>query len=192
MWWYRLAAGVACTTVALFTLAGSALAGGWAVTTIDALPEGGFTAGQTYRLGYTIRQHGQHPLDGAKTAITIIAPGSRERHVFQGVPDGPAGHYVAEVTFPSEGAWDWEVSQEPFAVQTLGTIAVAPQAAAAQAPGVVEPLATSSPVFAWPGVALSLAALLLAGVVARPLIALARRLRSGTTLAAPRIAPAAE
>jgi hypothetical protein len=129
MWMYRLAAGVACATVALFTLAGSARADGWAVTTIDALPEGGFQAGQAYRLGYTIRQHGQHPFDGAKTAITVIGPGNRERHVFPGWPDGQAGHYVAEVTFPSEGAWDWEVSQEPFAIQTLGTVIVAPIAA---------------------------------------------------------------
>lgn len=192
MWWYRLAAGAAGAAVALFAVAGSALAGGWAVTTIDALPEGGFQAGQTYRLGYTIRQHGQHPFDGAKTAITIIAPGSRERHVFPGVPDGPAGHYVAEVTFPTEGAWDWEVSQEPFAVQTLGTIAVAPPASAGRAPSVPEPLAASSPLSASSGLALPLAVLLLAGAVAWPLVGRMRRRHAGTALAAPRAAPAAE
>lgn len=128
MWWSRVAAGVACATVALLTLTGSALAGGWAVTTIDALPEGGFQAGQTYRLGYTIRQHGQTPFDGAKTTIAITSAVSGERHVFPGQPDGAAGHYVAEVTFPSEGAWDWEASQHPFAVQTLGTVTVGPVA----------------------------------------------------------------
>ena len=161
--WHRLAAGIAGAALALFTLTGLALAGGWAVTTIDALPEGGFVAGRTYRLGYTIRQHGQNPFDGAKTAITIIVPGSRDRHVFPGVPDGPAGHYVAEVMFPSEGAWDWEVSQYPFAIQTLGTIAVAPAASAAPSP--------ASP---WPSLLLPLVALLVVGVAAWPLIGLAR------------------
>ena len=177
MWWYRVAAGVACAAVALFTLAGSALAGGWAVTTIDELPEGGFQAGKTYHLGYTIRQHGQHPFDGAKTAITLISPGSRDRHVFPGVPDGPAGHYVAEVTFPSEGAWDWEVSQYPFAVQTLGTVTVTPSAAPQVTLQPTEPLAVSSPTSAWTGLAWPLAALLLVGVAALPMAGVLRRRR---------------
>ena len=177
MWWYRWAAGVAGATIALFVLAGSALAGGWAVTTIDALPEGGFVAGRTYRLGYTIRQHGQTPFDGAKTSITIISASDRERYHFQGIPDGKPGHYVAEVTFPSEGAWDWEVSQYPFAIQTLGTIAVGPAAAVGPAPGVGESLVASSPASAWSGLVLPLGALLLLGVVAWPLIGFVRRRR---------------
>jgi len=180
MWWYRLAAGVAGATLALVTLAGPSLAGGWAVTTIDALPDGGVVAGRTYRLGYTIRQHGQHPFAGARTAITLIAPGSRDRHVFAGVPDGPAGHYVAEVTFPFEGAWDWEVSQEPFAVQTLGTIAVAPAASAVQSPEVPALSAASSPVSGWSGLAVPLVTLLLLGVAAWPLVGLLRRRRLGS------------
>jgi hypothetical protein len=180
MSWYRLVAVVAGVTLALLTVAGSALAGGWAVTTIDALPEGGFVAGRIYRLGYTIRQHGQHPFAGAKTAITIVAPGSRDRHVFPGITDGPVGHYVAEVTFPFEGAWDWEVSQEPFAVQTLGTIAVAPPVSDARASGAPEPRATFSPASALSSPAVPLAALLLTGLIAWPLVGLVRRRRAGS------------
>src|SRR5687767_7103369 len=130
MWWNRLVAGIVGVTVALLALAGPALAGGWAVTTIDTLPEAGLTAGQPHRIGYTIRQHGQTPFDGAKTSITIVAPSTGERHSFPGVPDGQPGHYVAEVMFPIEGRWDWEVSQYPFQMQTLGTITVAPAAVA--------------------------------------------------------------
>lgn len=183
MWWHRLAAGIVGAFVALVAIAGPVLAGGWAVTTIDALPEGGFVAGQTYRLGYMIRQHGQHPFAGAKTAITLIAPGSRDRHVFPGVPDGPAGHYVAEVTFPFEGAWDWEVSQEPFAVQTLGTIAVAPAAIARPVESATGSSAASSALsipagvlgasaddLAWLTLATVAVLLVMIGLAARPLV----------------------
>ena len=177
MWWYRLAAGAACAAVALFTLAGAVLTGGWAVTTIDALPEGGFQAGKSYHLGYTIRQHGQTPFAGANTSITIVAPGSRDRHVFPGVPDGPTGHYVAEVTFPFEGAWDWEVSQYPFAIQTLGTVTVTPSAAAQVPPKATEPLAASSLVAVPSGLALLLGSLLFAGALTWTLVILLRRRR---------------
>jgi hypothetical protein len=182
MWWYRLAAGVAGATIALLALAGPALAGGWAVATIDTLPEGGLQAGQTYRLGYTIRQHGQTPFDGAKTAITAVAPSTRERHVFPGAPDGRPGHYVAEVTFPSEGEWSWEVSQQPFAMQTLGTITIAPAAVAGPAGDLMASPATAMSPFALSGTALPLA-VALAGLIAWPLIGVIRRSRrSGSGL----------
>lgn len=206
MWWHRLAAGIVGAIVALVALAGPVLAGGWAVTTIDALPDGGFVAGRTYRLGYTIRQHGQHPFAGAKTAITLIAPGSRDRHVFPGVPDGPAGHYVAEVTFPSEGAWDWEVSQEPFAVQTLGTITVGPAAVArpaesttgsstaSAAPWVpVDVVGLSAGDLTWQVSLVTMAVLLVAiGLVVQPITGRGRRWRRGSEPSAAPIAPATE
>ena len=175
MWWYRVAAGVACATVALFALAGSALAGGWAVTTIDALPEGGFQAGTSYRLGYMIRQHGQMPFDGAKTSIRINSATTGESRVFPGSPDGPAGHYVAEVTFPSEGEWSWEVSQYPFASQTLGTVTVAPQAFAGPVSGVTQSFA-----------------LLVLAVFVGSLSGLVRRRRGASMLLGPQIVRTAE
>jgi hypothetical protein len=180
MRWYRSLVAGTCAIVTLFTLAGTVLAGGWAVTTLDALPEGGFQAGQTYRLGYTIRQHGQTPVNGAKTAITITPASQGTRHVFPGVADGQPGHYVAEVTFPSEGVWDWQVSQEPYAMQSLGTVTVTPAPAADHATGMAVSLVTSAPVPAWSGAALPLAALLLVGVVVWPLFGFVRRRHLGS------------
>ena len=54
---------------------GSALAGGWAVTTFDQLPPE-FHAGQPYVLGYTIRQHGQTPIQVDDTRVQITANGT--------------------------------------------------------------------------------------------------------------------
>jgi hypothetical protein len=99
------------------------LAGGWAVTTLDPLPSE-FRAGQPYPVGYVIRQHGQTPFTGAQTAIEIRTSEREVPRRFAGVPDGPPGHYVAQVTFPSGGEWRWDVDQTPFAPQALGTITV--------------------------------------------------------------------
>jgi hypothetical protein len=115
-------------------LAAPAAAGGWAVTTLDALP-GEIVAGETYQIGWTIRQHGQTPIDvesmGGTTEIVASAPGGKKTLSFLGRRDGPTGHYVTSVTFPIEGTWTWQVTQGPFEAQSLGTVVVA--AAGAQA-----------------------------------------------------------
>jgi hypothetical protein len=101
------------------------LAGGWAVTTMDSVPED-LIAGKTYELGYTVRQHGDKPVDGMDTSIVIRpADGSTAAMVFQGTPDGQPGHYVAQVTFPTSGDWSWEVNQGQFGAYAMGTLSVA-------------------------------------------------------------------
>ena len=120
----------------LLALVGPVLAGGWAVTTLDALPEDGFRTGETYRVGYMIRQHGQTPYPGARTEI-IIRSSAGEASRFPGVAEGTVGHYVAEVTFPAAGDWSWEVTQGPFEPQKLGSLRV-------QAPAVT-PVADQTP-----------------------------------------------
>ncbi len=121
----------------LLASAAPALAGGWAVTTLDTLPAGGLRAGETYRLGYTIRRHGQTPFDGATTEIRarLVATGEMVR--FLGVPADGRGRYVAEVHFPAEGEWTWLVTQEPFAPQELGSLSVLPPLAEASEPRTV-------------------------------------------------------
>jgi len=108
-------------TAALVTLGltSSASAGGWAITTLDSLPRT-MQAGETYHVGYTIRQHGVQPFEGAKPALRI----SRGATVltFPGRPDGAPGHYVSEVTFPEAGEWTWAALQTPFAEQPLGAM----------------------------------------------------------------------
>ena len=112
---------------AMFALALSspALAGGWAVTTLDSVPDG-FDAGQTYSIGYTIRQHGITPVDLASTGIRITSADSGKQITFEGRKDGAVGHYVARVSFPAAGGWKWEALQDWFGPQPLGQVEVAP------------------------------------------------------------------
>lgn len=107
-------------------VAAPALAGGWAVTTFDELPPK-FRAGETYTLGYTIRQHGQTPVQVEETQIVARSEESGTVR-FAGRPDGPVGHYVAEVHFPEAGQWSWEVIQGEFGPQELGIITILPAA----------------------------------------------------------------
>jgi hypothetical protein len=109
--------------LALLALSVPALAGGWAVTTFDSLPDT-FYAGQNYTLGYTIRQHGVTPISVDKTEI--VALHSAKALSFPGKADGPVGHYVASVYFPADGAWTWQVTQGPFAPMDIGSISVLP------------------------------------------------------------------
>lgn len=112
-------------------LGAPAAGGGWAITTLDQLPPT-FVAGQTYRLGYTIRQHGVTPIRVDRTQI-IAVRGSGAPLSFDGIPDGALGHYVAVVVFP-EGSYLWRVTQQPFQAQELGVLVVSGGVAARPAP----------------------------------------------------------
>jgi hypothetical protein len=125
-----LTVALACVGLAVVWMP-SALAGGWAVTTLDPLPSE-LQAGQTYPIGYVIRQHGQTPFIGAHTAIEIRSSDAQVPSRFVGIADGVPGHYVAQVTFPSAGEWRWDVDQTPFESQALGTITVLDAAASVE------------------------------------------------------------
>ncbi len=111
------------------------MAGGWATVTLDQVPSD-LRAGDTHRVGYTILQHGITPFRDSSTFIRARS-NTGETATFRARPDGAAGHYVAEVRFPSAGSWTWEVVPEPFAPQALGSVAVQEAASAALSPAVI-------------------------------------------------------
>jgi hypothetical protein len=121
----RFLRAVALAMCACLITAATALAGGWAVTAFDPLPET-FQAGQSYRLGYTILQHGITPFPADSTTVRITAPGGGESHTFVARPEGAVGHFVVDVTFPAPGEWQWEVKPGFFETQRLGTLRVLP------------------------------------------------------------------
>lgn len=153
---HRFAGSIALAGILLLSVAGTASAGGWSVTTFDQLPAE-FRAGQVYPLGYRVLQHGVRPVDRLKTEIHIRAVNTGETHSFPGIPDGAPGHYVAEVRFPAAGEWSRQVAQGPFAMQELGTIGVGAPEGAAAAP---EPQPWLPPLVPWLPIAAALAAAL--------------------------------
>ena len=95
----------------LFALALPSLvfAGGWAVVTLDALPQN-ITAGQPLVIGMTARQHGQTPWE--LEALILEARHQETGHEvsFAAKPDGKPGHYQVELLFPEAGRWEWGVA----------------------------------------------------------------------------------
>jgi plastocyanin len=89
-----------------------ALAGGVAVTLdsppADVQPDVAFTFGFTIRSAHEDRTL----MGGLKPIIIAGNPATDEQVKATGAPEGSLGHYVATITFPSAGAWQWQV--QPF------------------------------------------------------------------------------
>lgn len=96
------------TLIASLLAAVPALAGGWAVITLDDLP-GDIPPGQPLEISFTVRQHGTHPMDGLEPVVTLSHPGTGEEVSVMAEPgDGP-GHYRAVLNLPVEGHWNWSI-----------------------------------------------------------------------------------
>jgi hypothetical protein len=100
--------------------------GGWATTALDDAPTAG--AGETTEVGFTILQHGMTPVDVDDVAVVIRDAGGDTGaggdQTWPAVQQGKTGHYVAEVTFPAEGRYEWVVRQGWFGDYELGTLQV--------------------------------------------------------------------
>ena len=86
---------LAAVALALLLGAGPAAAGGYSTTTLDPLAAAP-QAGATLRVGYTVKMHGVTPVGVNGSGIAVVGPGG-VRTVAPGRPDGPLGHYVADV-----------------------------------------------------------------------------------------------
>jgi hypothetical protein len=141
----RLTFSFVASLVAVLMLAAPALAGGWAVITLDTLPRD-VRAGQSMRVGFSIRQHGselvntdwegralkpvltarkQADTNGAAGTLVLVAAHSSAQAKGEMIraearQEGSKGHFVVDVVFPSEGTWAWEIAAPPFVIQGKG------------------------------------------------------------------------
>ena len=76
-------------------------AGGWAVITLDDLPDT-VEAGKPVAFSYTVRQHGVELLDRLRGGIEATAGRATARGT---VTEGKRGSYTASLTLPSAGEW---------------------------------------------------------------------------------------
>jgi len=143
------------TLLTLGAFAGTALGKEGAVTKLDALPSGGLHAGQMIPVGFMILMDGVEPYK-ADVAEIVIRNGTGKVLSYPATPQGPAGHYVANVYFPAAGTYTWQATQGTyFAPFDLGTVTVlgpvtstAAEATPASAPATNDPLSQAIPIFA--------------------------------------------
>lgn len=108
----------------------TATAGGWAVITLDELP-GQIVAGQSFTIGFTVRQHGRTLRDDLAPILRFNRSDAKDSLDFTAKREGDSGHYVASVTLPNDGQWNWKVDIEQFGMVTqdmspLTVVAAAP------------------------------------------------------------------
>lgn len=80
----------------------AAIAGGWAVTTVEDLPDH-VVAGRPLSLEFTVRQHGVRPMTGLEPQVEVRGRGGPMRAM--AAPAGAAGRYRATLTLPEPGDW---------------------------------------------------------------------------------------
>ena len=125
--------------VLALVLAPQALAGRW-VTVQPDRGSGEVRAGENARMGFTVLQHGIHPVSSMygeelRPYVSARPAGGGESLRFEARREGAAGHFVANVEFPSAGAWEWEAVTEPYPVveTEFESIEVLPAASASPA-----------------------------------------------------------
>ena len=118
--------GLALLLALVFVL--PAFAGGWAVITLDELPAG-VIAGEPLTIGFTVLQHGRTPMSGLYPTVTAKLFASEDLFV-HAESDGEPGHYVATLTFPKEGYWEWSIQaftmDQPMPGLTVAASGTAP------------------------------------------------------------------
>jgi hypothetical protein len=119
----RLATAAVAALVVFASFGTSASAGGWAVGSIDAIPDA--AVGQTTEVGFTILQHGVTPVDLADDVGLEIVLTDGTVEFFAATGAGATGRYVSAVTFPSTpGEYTWNLRMGGFGTSDLGTVDV--------------------------------------------------------------------
>ena len=104
--------------LSIFGFKNNALAGGWAMVTLDSLPSA-VHASETLHLGFMVRQHGVTPVNMAweeplKPVLLANNPASGETIRVEARQQGTVGHFVVEAIFPHPGTWHWSITLEPL------------------------------------------------------------------------------
>jgi hypothetical protein len=116
--------GLLLVIALLLALVPAVLAGGWAVVTLDE-PPGEIHAGRPWTVSFRVLQHGEtpvHRLDANSPVEPLLVaenPATGQRLEIEALPTKVTGQFVAEVTFPSDGAWTWTILPNPLAGETL-------------------------------------------------------------------------
>ncbi len=124
---YRFRISITLALLLSLVLVIPAFAGGWAVITLDKLPTG-VVAGKPLTIGFTVLQHGKTPMTDIDPTVTATLSKS-DTFVVNAEAEGDPGHYVATLTFPKEGSWDWSIKAFSIDQPMPGISVVAPTVA---------------------------------------------------------------
>jgi hypothetical protein len=116
--------GVVTAVVAVLVLATPVLAGGWATTLLDPLPDR-LEAGHTYTVGFWILQHGSHVSQiGLNNPGLKLVDDKGQTLAYKGVALPEGGHYATALILPHDGDWAIFGMQAPFQDYEVGVLRV--------------------------------------------------------------------
>ena len=104
--------------------------GGWAVVTVDDLPDY-VVAGKPMDVGFVVRQHGVSPLSGISPRVTMKSNDAQVTATAR--PVGEKGHYIATLTVPSAGEYKTRI-ESGFMSSEINLLPLKVIAAGAQPP----------------------------------------------------------
>ena len=107
----------ALSVTAALAIASTAIAGGTATATLDGDPPEP-TAGEPVVIGFTLLQHGVTPVSWPDAFVTATNRATGERITAEATAEGTEGHYVATMTFPADGTWEWSIRTRDLDVET--------------------------------------------------------------------------
>jgi hypothetical protein len=144
---HRFPTAVLAALAATVLLAGTAFAGGWANAVMDETPQDPPSAGEPITIGFTLLQHGVTPVDHGSTNVTVRNLETGQAVTVAARQEGPSGHWVAEITFPTDGRWrysvtttDLEVGMKGFDPVTIGSAAPATATSPATSAASTQPI----------------------------------------------------
>ncbi len=106
-------------------------AGGWAVVTLEDLPEQ-FVVGQSTELKFSVRQHGMRLVPGLSARVTAVADG---RQIEAVATAGQPGYYSASLMLPRAATWTITI-HSGFGASALQLMPIAAVPASTPAPPV--------------------------------------------------------
>ncbi len=114
----RRRTGLLLGSLLALLLAVPASAGGWATASLDDGGPPSPTVGEPIQIGFMLHQHGRTPISWEKASVAATNPETGESVDAEARPEGRTGHYVAELTFPSPGTWEWEIRTSQLKMET--------------------------------------------------------------------------
>jgi len=108
---HRALAATAAAAALTVLMASTVFAGGWASATLDRQPDDPGEGG-TLVVGFTLLQHGVTPVDWGQPVVSLVNAETGARVSADAVASGAIGHWTAQLTVPTAGAWSLEVRHD--------------------------------------------------------------------------------
>lgn len=118
---HHLVRAAAAASLLALILSSVVLAGGWATIVPD---EGSAepVAGEPFRLGFVVLQHGETPAGWVHAQLVATNAVTGERLTAAAQASGADGHFTATLTYPEAGFWTWSVVLAELETETVPAV----------------------------------------------------------------------